>query len=307
MTAPAAASRLEHALTNGRFAVTAEIVPPRSADPDAVTEQATGLAGLVDAANVTDNPTSRVHMSAVAGAALVARAGIEPVLQMTCRDRNRMALSSDLLGAWALGSRNLLCLSGDPPGVGDHPDAKVVFDLGVLDLVRLADGLRARGELYPGEVIDEPPRYLIGVADAPLIPNYDYARLEAKAEAGARFVQTQIVFDVDAFAAWADGARERGILDRLHILAGIAVVRSARSARFLGTLPGVIVPDALMRRLESAGEQGVDEGVAVAAELVRGVRSIPGIRGVHLMALGHPEVIRAVALTAGLADRSAPA
>jgi methylenetetrahydrofolate reductase (NADPH) len=303
MTEPAAASRLEHALANGRFAVTAEIVPPRSADPATVTDQAAALAGLVDAANVTDNPTARVHMSAVAGAGLVARAGIEPVLQMTCRDRNRMALSSDLLGAWALGARNLLCLSGDPPGVGDHPDAKVVFDLTVLDLVRLADGLRERGELYPGETIEEPPRYLVGVADAPLMPTYDYERLEAKADAGARFVQTQIVFDVDAFAAWADGARERGILERMHILAGIAVVRSARSARFLGTLPGVIVPDALIRRLEAAGEG--DEGVAVAAELIRGVQAIPGIRGVHLMGLGHPEVIRAVFLGAGLADRSA--
>jgi methylenetetrahydrofolate reductase (NADPH) len=306
MSDASSASQLERALEDGRFAVTAEIVPPRSADPQAVTDQATALVGLVDAANVTDNPTSRVHMSAVAGAALVARAGIEPVLQMTCRDRNRMALSSDLLGAWALGARSLLCLSGDPPGVGDHPDAKVVFDLAVLDLVRLADGLRERGELYPGEVIETPPRYLVGVADAPLIPNYDYARLEAKADAGARFVQTQIVFDVDAFAAWADGARERGILERLHILAGIAVVRSARSASFLAMLPGVIVPDGVIRRLEDAGTNAADEGVALAAELVQGVQGIPGVRGVHLMGLGHPEVIRPVAMGAGLGDRPAP-
>jgi methylenetetrahydrofolate reductase (NADPH) len=236
----------------------------------------------------------------------VAQAGIEPVLQMTCRDRNRMALSSDLLGAWALGARNLLCLSGDPAGVGDHPDAKVVFDLAVLDLVRLADGLRERGELYADEVIEAPPRYLVGVADAPLIPSYDYARLEAKADAGARFVQTQIVFDVEAFAAWADGARRRGILERLHILTGIAVVGSARSARFLATLPGVIVPEPVIARLEAAGDQAVHEGVAVAAELVRGVQGVPGIAGVHLMALGHPEVIRAVALGAGLAERTAP-
>jgi methylenetetrahydrofolate reductase (NADPH) len=281
--------------------VTAEVVPPRSADPEPVLRQAGALVGAADAANVTDNPTSRVHMSAVAGVALVARAGVEPVLQMTCRDRNRMALSSDLLGGWALGARNLLCLSGDPAGVGDHPDAKMVFDLAVLDLVRLADGLRQRGELLSGDVIEHPPRYFVGVADAPLIPGYDYGRLEAKADAGARFVQTQIVFDVDALGEWAEGARERGLLERMAILAGVAIARTAAAARYLAALPGVLVPGSVIARLESAGPAATGEGSAIAAEIVRGVRGIPGFAGVHVMSLGHPELVSDVVGMAGLA------
>ncbi len=298
---PPPESHLERLLGQGRFCVTVEVVPPRSADPHAVTRQADALVGLADAVNVTDNPTARVHMSPVVGAALVAQAGLEPVLQLTCRDRNRMALSSDLLGAWALGARNLLCLSGDPAGVGDHPDAKTVFDVGVLDLVRLAAGLRNDGRLLSGDVIDDPPRYFVGVADAPLIEGYEYGRLEAKADAGAGFVQTQIVFDVDAVRAWADGARERGLLTRLSILAGIAIPRSANAARFMAKLPGVLVPEAVIDRLEAVGPDAQErEGTRIAGELIAAVRAIPGVAGVHLMGLGHPETVGRALEVAGV-------
>jgi methylenetetrahydrofolate reductase (NADPH) len=298
------AGRLERLLRDGVFCVTSEAVPPRSADPAPLARQAQALQGFADAVNVTDNPTARVHMSPVAGAAILARAGLEPVVQLTVRDRNRMSLSSDLLGAWAVGARGVLCLSGDPGGVGDHPDAKTAFDLTVVDLVRLAAGLRRDGRLLSGGVVESPPRFFVGVADSPLAPGYDYGRLEAKIDAGARFVQTQIVFDVEAFAAWAAGAQARGLIGRASLLAGVAVARSAASARYMrANLPGVVVPDELIERLEAAGPGAQDEGVRIGAELIRSIQGIPGISGVHVMALGHPETVGSVVAAAGLLPR----
>ena len=305
MTDPAG-GRLERLLRRGVFCVTAEVVPPRSADPSAVTAQAEALAGSVDAANVTDNPTSRVHMSPVAGAGLVAQAGLEPVLQLTCRDRNRMAISSDLLGAWALGARNLLCLSGDPPGAGDHPDAKTVFDLDVLDLIRLAAGLRNHGTLLSGDAIESPPRYFVGVADSPLAENYDVGRLERKREAGAEFVQTQIVFDVAAFGEWADRARSRGIFERMFVLAGVAVARSPKTAYYINEhLPGVVVPPRLIQLLEDAGPDAEAEGIRLAVEIVAKIKAIQGIAGIHVMGLGQMGPVRRVIEAAGLLPRPA--
>jgi len=300
------AGRLERLLRAGTFAVTSEAVPPRSGDPAPLLEQARVLEGFADAVNVTDNPTARVHMSSLAGAAILAQAGLEPVVQLTVRDRNRMSLSSDLLGAWAVGARNVLCLSGDPGGVGDHPDARTAFDLTVIDLIRLAAGLRRDGRLLSGAQIDAPPRFFVGVADSPLAPGYDLGRLEAKIEAGARFVQTQIVFDVDAFAAWAAAARQRGLTERAFLVAGVAVARSAASARYMREhLPGVTVPDEVIERLESAGPGAQDEGVRIVADLIRALRSIPGMAGVHGMALCHPETVGPAVDAAGLLPRPA--
>lgn len=298
-------SRLERLLHHGVFCVTAEIVPPRSADPRPVTEAARSLVGYADAANVTDNPTASAHMSAVAGSALVAAAGIEPVLQMTSRDRNRLAMTGDLLGAWALGARSVLCLTGDPPGVGDHPDAKDVADLGTLEMIRLAAGLR-EGRLLSGREIASPPRYFIGVADAPFAPSYDPAALERKVDAGADFVQTQIVFDVDAFGEWAAGAGERGILERAFVLGGLAVLPTAESAVYLRDhVPGVIVPDSIVRRLQDAGPEAQDEGGRIAVEIAAKMKVIPGISGVHVMGLGRTDLIRRVIEGTGLLPRPA--
>jgi 5,10-methylenetetrahydrofolate reductase len=299
-------SRLERLLHDGHFIVTAEVVPPRSADPQPVTDQARALVGYADAVNVTDNPTASAHMSPVAGAALVAAAGLEPNVQLTCRDRNRLGLVSDLLGAWALGARNVLCLTGDPPGGGDHPGAAGVFDITVLDLIRLAAGLREDGRLLTGAHIESPPRYFIGVADVPLIDGYDFGRLEQKADAGADFVQTQIVYDVDAFGAWAEQARERGLLERMFVLAGVAVARGPRSARFMREhLPGVLVPDVVLRRLEAAGTEAQEEGERITVEVVAKLRAIEGIAGIHVMGLGHTEPVRVVVEAAGLMPRPA--
>jgi methylenetetrahydrofolate reductase (NADPH) len=294
-------------LHQGVFCVTAEIVPPRSSDPRPVTEAARSLVGYADAANVTDNPTASAHMSAVAGSSLVAAAGVEPVLQMTSRDRNRLAMTGDLLGAWALGARSVLCLTGDPPGVGDHPAAKAVDDLGTLEMIRLAVGLR-EGRLLSGREIESPPRYFIGVADAPFMPSYDPAVLERKVDAGADFVQTQIVFDVDAFGEWAAGAAERGILERAFVLGGLAVPGTAESAVYLREhVPGVIVPDSIVRRLEGAGPDARDEGGRIAVEIAAKMKCIPGICGVHIMGLGRTDLVRRVIEGAGLLPRPAAA
>ncbi len=290
-------------LRSGRFCVTAEVVPPRSADPAPVVEQARELVGYADAVNVTDNPASAAHMAPLAGVTVVADAGIEPILQLTCRDRNRLALTADLLGGWALGARAVLCLSGDPAARGDHPNAKEVYDLTVLDLVRLAAGLRDEGRLLSGATIEGPPRYLIGVADLPLAERYDPARLEAKIAAGADFVQTQIVYDVEAFTAWVDGARTRGVFDRVAVIAGVAPLRNARQARLVASLPGVSVPADVLRALEEAGPDAEKEGTRLAILIVNGLREIPGLAGVHLMGLGQESAVRRVVEGAGLLPR----
>ena len=295
---------MERLLHQGVFCVTAEVVPPRSADPAVVTAQARGLVGYADAVNVTDNPAASAHMSGSAGAALVAAAGLEPVLQITCRDRNRLGLTADLLGAWALGARNVLCLTGDPPEVGDHPGTKGVYDLQVMDLIRLVAGLRKDGTLLSGARIDPAPRYFIGVADVPLIIDYRFDRLEAKADAGADFVQTQIVFDVEAFEAWAELARARGIFERMFVMAGVAVPSGPKTARYMREhLPGVWVPDPVLEVLERAGPDAESEGVRITAEVVARLKAIHGIAGIHVMGLGRMDPVRRVIQAAGLLPR----
>ncbi len=289
-----------------RFAVTAEVVPPRSADAGPASEQARALVGYADAVNITDNPTATAHMSPVAAAAAVTEAGMEPTIQLTVRDRNRLALTADLLGAWSLGARNVLCLSGDPMSAGDHPDAKEVRDLAVLDLVRLAASLRADGRLLSGATIETPPRYFVGVADSPLAPGYDPARLEAKLDAGANFVQTQIVYDLEALEAWADVVRARGVFERAAVIPGVAPLRSAKQARYLTEhLHGVSVPGPIASALEDAGPDAETEGVRIATSLVERMRAIPGISGVHVMGLGREDVVRRVIDAAGLTPRPA--
>jgi methylenetetrahydrofolate reductase (NADPH) len=300
------AGRLERLARAGRFVVTAEVVPPRSADTQPLMRQARELVGYADAVNVTDNPTASAHMSPLAGVAALSAAGIEPTLQLTTRDRNRLALAADLLGAWALGARNLLCLSGDPIGVGDDPTASEVRDLEVLDLVRLAASLRTDHRLPSGATVDPAPRYFVGVADSPLAQAYDPGRLEAKLDAGARFVQTQIVFDVEALWGWAEVVRARGIFERAAVVVGVAPLRSAKQARYLDEhLPGVSVPAPLVEVMEQAGPAAEAEGVRVATETVERLRAIEGIAGIHVMGLGREQAVRHLIDAAGLAPRPA--
>lgn len=296
--------RLAALLRSGEFAVTGEIVPPRSANGDMVTRHARAQVGYVDAANITDNPTASAHMSPVAGASFVARAGIEPTLQLTVRDRNRLAVTADLLGAWAVGARNVLCLSGDPIHLGDHPDATVVRDIDVLQVVQLAKGLREHGTTMGGSEIADPPRFLIGVADMPLADPYDPARLEQKLDAGADVIWTQIAYDVEALAAWADILRPRGVFERAKVLIGIVPLRTGNGARFMDEkLPGVRVPTEMIEALDAAGDDSAAVGVDLTVDVIDGIRSIAGVSGIHLMGMGHDEAVRAVVERAGLFPR----
>ena len=302
--APSAGGRLAAILRAGSFAVTGEVVPPRGADGGEVTAHARALVGSIDAANVTDNPTASAHMSAVAGCAFVARAGIEPTLQITSRDRNRLAITGDLLGAWALGARNVLCLTGDPMHVGDEPDAASVSDVTVLDVIRSARRLREAGVTSAGVDLADPPRYLIGVAEVPFADPYDPARLEQKLDAGADAIWTQIAYDLDGLTAWSDDMRARGVFERARVLVGVVPLRTANGARFMDErLPGVRVPPPIIGALDAAGEDAPAVGLDLTVDVVRGIRAIDGVSGVHLMSMGHDDAVRAVVERAGLFPR----
>jgi methylenetetrahydrofolate reductase (NADPH) len=269
-----------------------------------VREHAVALVASIDAVNLTDNPTASAHMSPLAGVAAAAAAGIEPTVQLTVRDRNRLSITSDLLGAWALGARNVFCLSGDPLHVGDHPDAVVVGDRSVTDVVALARRLRDEGTSLAGTELADPPRYLIGVADVPLADPYNPAKLGSKLDAGADFVITQIVYDVPALAAWADRMRAWGLFERAKVVIGVTPLRSAKQARFMDEkLPGVSVPPDMIAALDAAGEDAANVGVELVVPLIDQIREIAGIAGIHVMAMGHDEVTRDLVTRAGLLPR----
>lgn len=296
--------RLAALLAAGRFVVTSEVVPPRSADASPVTGHARALVGYVDAVNLTDSPAASAHMSPLAGVRAVADAGIEPTVQLTARDRNRLAITADLLGAWALGARNVLCLSGDPLAVGDHPEAVAVDDLLVNDVVALARRMRDEGTVLSGAELAERPRYLIGVADLPLADPYDAARLESKLDAGADVIWTQIAYDLEGLAAWVERIRALGVLERAKVLVGIVPLRSAAGARGLQAhLPGVRVPEPMLRALDEAGGDAEDVGLELSVGVVEGVRRIDGVAGVHLMGMGRDDLVVRVVEGAGLFPR----
>ena len=295
--------RLAALLDTGEFVVTSEVVPPRSGDGTKVREAARGLVGYVDAVNVTDNPSASPHMSPLAGVRFVHEAGAEPTLQLVCRDRNRLAITSDLLGGWALGARNLLILGGDPMDVGDHPDAKAVFDLGPNQVVELARRIRDEGTTGAGAEIADPPRYLIGVADVPLSEIYDPAKLEAKLDAGGDVVWTQIVYDVDRLGEWADLVRPRGIFERAKVIVGLVPLRSLKNARFLDGLFGVHVPQTAFDMLETAGTEAERAGVEFTIDVAKRTRGIDGISGLHLMGIGRDDLVRTILEDAGLFPR----
>ncbi len=301
--------RLEAVLRRGDFAVTAETTPPDSADPAAVLARVEALRGLVDAVNVTDGAGARAHMSALACAAILVRDGIEPVLQFTARDRNRIALQGDLIGAAALGIPNILCLHGDDPGNGDQPDAKPVYDLDSRTLIRTARGLR-NGALPGGRPVEPPPRLFIGAAEAPREPGDDWLPdgILAKIDAGADFFQTQYCFDMGVLRRYMARLGDHGIPEKTYILVGIGPLASARSARWMNdNLFGVDIPDGLIARLEGAADQRA-EGRRICAELLHELRQIDGVAGAHLMApRQEQEIARVIEDSGVLAERKASA
>ena len=306
-----AGGRLERVLRAGLFAVTAELNAPDTADPQAVYDAALPLSEVADAINTTDASGANVHMSSLGMAALLVRAGYEPVLQMSCRDRNRIALQGDLLGAAALGVQNVLCLTGDDVSTGDQPETKRVFDLDSINLLRTVRAMRDRGVFLSGRRLAAPPRVFIGAAENPFAPPRDWRphRLAKKIEAGADFIQTQFVFDVEIFRAFMARVRDLGLHERVYILAGVGPLRSPKQAEFMRTrVPGVYIPDSVVARLSQAPKARRQEvGMDICVEIIRQVRAIDGVRGVHVMAYRQEETVAEIIRRANLFPRLTPA
>jgi len=300
-------SRLAGLLGEGRFVVTAELSSSNSADPEAVWRRAEVLRGSVDAINCTDNTGAHVHLSSLAAAHLLVEKGLEPIMQLTVRDRNRLALQADLLGAAALGVRNLVLMSGDDVTAGDHPEARRIYDIDSMQLLEVAATMRDRGIYLSGRKLDQPPSFFIGAVENPFAPPLDFRplRLQKKMRAGADFVQIQLVFDVPLFARFMGMAADLGLTGKVFILPSIGIPRSARGARFMrDKVPGLQVPDALVNRLErTPPARQAEEGIKIAVELVNAVREIPGVSGVHLIGIKWEEGVVQVAEAAGLLPR----
>ena len=294
---------LESLLAAGRFVVTAELTPPLAADAGALFDRAAPLKGLADAVNVTDAAGARTAMSSLAAAAVLVQAGVEPVLQMTCRDRNRIALAGELIGAGALGIPNILVLHGDDPKGGDQPEAKPVYDLDSRGVIALARQLRDSGTLPSGRAVAPPPRLFIGGADTPLDPPPDWRPdgLAAKADAGAHFIQTQFCFDLGIARRYMARLADAGLSERLKMILGVGPIASARSARWMDeSLHGVSVPQSVIERLERAADPAA-EGRKLCVELIQGLSEIPGVAGVHIMAPQQkPAAIAAVIAESGV-------
>ena len=291
------ATTLQGKLRANRFVITAEVTPPVTADRNELLAKALPLKGLADAVNITDGAGARPHLGAVTAAAMLVEAGIEPVLQLTCRDRNRIALQSDLLSAAASGVRNLLMLRGDDPSAGDQPDAKPVFDLDPRQLLETARRLRDAGELPSGRKISGRADFFLGAADNPVDPppGWQPNGLQAKIDAGAQFVQTQFCMDAGVVRRYMARLAEHGIAGKLAVIVGIAPLRSAKSARWItDKLFGAIIPDAIVTRLERASDP-MAEGRSICLDLVAELAEVPHVAGVHVMAPGNdsavPEII----------------
>ncbi|HEX9617260.1 MAG TPA: methylenetetrahydrofolate reductase, partial [Anaerolineales bacterium] len=300
-------SRLERVLRSGRFAVTAELNPPDSADPNSVYDRALVLAEVCDAINATDASGANVHMSSVGVCALLTRAGYEPVMQVSCRDKNRIAIQGDLLGAAAMGVRNVLCLTGDGVQTGDQPEAKPVFDLDSISLLRTARMLRDEGRFLSGRKLEVPPRFFLGGAANPFVPPYDYRplRLAKKVEAGADFIQTQYCFDLPRFRQFMQSVRDLGLNERVFILAGVGPLRSAKAAEWMrAKVPGVVIPDEIIARLKGVPpEKQREEGKRICVELIQALQEINGVCGVHVMAYRQEELVAEIIEGAGLLPR----
>lgn len=294
--------RLERVLRRGEFAVTAELNPPDSADPQEVYERAAVFEGWVDGINATDGSGANCHMSSVAICALLTRIGYAPILQISCRDYNRIAIQGNVLGAAALGVCNVLCLTGDGVQTGDHPDAKPVFDLDSISLLGVIKRMRDERRFLSGRKITSPPHVFLGAAENPFAPPYDFRplRLAKKVAAGAQFIQTQYCFDVPMLHSFMTKVRDLGLDTQCFILAGVGPLPSARTARWMrANVPGVHIPDSVISRLEGAADQKA-EGKRLCIETIQQIREIPGIAGVHVMAYRQEEFVAEIVHDSGI-------
>jgi len=309
-------SNLEKVLESGQFVVTAELGPPKSADRKVVEKKAGILKGYADAVNITDNQTAVVRMSSIGVGTMLVPIGLEPIIQMTCRDRNRIAIQSDLLGAYALGMRNLLCLTGDHQSFGNHPGSKNVFDIDSIQLIQIVKGMRDEKKFQCGEEIAVEPRFFIGAAENPFAAPFDFraTRLAKKANAGVDFIQTQLIYNVPKFSRWMEEVYDRGLHERVKILAGVGPIKSPAVARYMrDKVPGLDVPNEIVERMEGAGKGIEDkkargeawrkEGMQLCVDIINQVRQIPGVAGIHIMAVEWEEAVPEIVQMAGLYPR----
>ncbi len=296
-------SALASLLKSGEFVVTAELNPPKSAAAGVVRRRGEALKGVVDAVNVTDSNRAMVAMAAIPAATIIRTAGLEPIVQMTGRDRNRIALQADLLGAAAIGIENFVFMSGDDPKQGNHPDAVNVKDLDGVGLVKMAVGMRDQARFLSGDEIKQPPKILIGATASPFTKpmEADLTKTFDKIAAGAEFLQTQPVFDLATFSRWLVEVR-RGAAREVAILAGVLILRSPEQAERLGKVPGLALGPEVVDRMKKASDAEA-EGIAMAVEMVKALKSLPGVRGVHLYAIEWPEAVGRVVEAAGLLPR----
>jgi methylenetetrahydrofolate reductase (NADPH) len=300
--------RFERVLRAGAFAVTTELAPPDTADPDEVYRRAQVFDGFVDAINATDGSGANCHMSSMAVCALLTRVGYAPIMQISCRDKNRIVIQGDILGGAAMGVCNILCLTGDGVESGDHPQAKPVFDLDAVSLLRIGTTMRDQHRFESGRAIASAPRIFFGAAENPFADPVAWRpeRLVKKIEAGAQFCQTQFCFDVEVLGAFVRRIEDLGMLERVFILAGVGTLPSARTADWMRrNVPGVRIPDAVIRRLAGA-ENPRREGVAIAVELVQQLREIRGLSGVHVMAYKMEETVPEIVQRSGVLGSRVP-
>ena len=300
-------SHLEKMLEQGEFAVTSECGPPRGADAEVIKKKGALLKGTVDAINVTDNQTSVVRMSSFSSCVLLTQIGLEATLQMVTRDRNRIAIQSDILGAAALGINNILCLSGDHQKFGDHSTAKNVYDIDSIHLIQTVKHMRDEGKFLGGEELKGIPKLFIGAAANPFADPFEsrVVRLAKKVAAGVQFIQTQCIFNLERFAQWMEQVRDRGLDEKVHILGGVTPMKSVGMANYMKNMvPGMDVPDALIARIKGVEkDKRAEEGVKIAVETIQQLKEMEGVHGVHIMAIEWEEMVPRIAEEAGLLPR----
>jgi methylenetetrahydrofolate reductase (NADPH) len=300
-------SNLEKVLKAGHFAFTGECGPPKGANVDHLKEKLAHLKGKVDAVNITDNQTAVVRMSSWAASTIVIQEGMEPNFQMVCRDRNRLAMMGDILGVYAMGVRNMLCLSGDHQSFGNHPQSKNVYDLDSMQLIALVKKMRDEGKFLNDEEIDVPPKLFIGAASNPFADPFEFRvhRLATKIAAGADFIQTQCIYNMEKFREFMKMAVDMGLHEKCYILAGITPMKSVGMARYMSkSVPGMDVPDPLIKRLQGAGKGKIaEEGIRFAIEQIEEFKEMEGIAGIHLMAIEWEHRVPEIAERAGVLPR----